>query len=249
MTEQRQSQGEPHPGRFRFSLRALFLVILVAGVIFSHIVTSWRLKEARLDAALAEQRVDTVMVENEELRYRLGNLEIKDPSRLYAVASPFFAQETLKWRWQVYVPGPGYRLRGASRAIPAEGFPEPDDLDFGELPEGEFTIEASVVRDPLDRWGLAVSCLGRDIVKNNACPILMRSAMTIDKTHEEWLFDLLGLEEKYARRESVAQGEPLVLIRTRRFKKISETFSQVNPDPCDGIMLWIEQATPWVGPK
>ena len=249
MSEPRQSQSEPKAGRFRYSLRAMFLFILVAGVIFSHVVTSWRLNEARVDVAAANQRVDAVMAENEHLRYRMGVLEIKDPSRLYAIASPFFAQETLKWRWQVYVPGPGYRLRGASRAIPEEGFPKPADLDSGDLPKGEFTIEASVVRDPLDRWDLAVCCRGRYMAEYSACPILMQPRMPIDTTHAEWLLGFPGFEDKYARRESVARGEPLMLLRLRRFKQISETFSQVDPDPCDGIMLWIEQTTPWIEPK
>ena len=69
----------------------------------------------------------------------------------------------------------------------------------------------------------------------------MESGVSIGKEHADWLVNGVGTYNAYARNESAAKGEPLILIRTRAFKEVSDTESEGDPDPCDGIMLWIEE--------
>lgn len=241
MTEPGQFQVEPHAGRFRFSLRALFLFVLVAGLAFSHLVTSWRLKKAQMEAFVAERKLSAANAENEQLRIQLGQLNIADRNRLYAVASPFFGQEDLKWRWQVYVPGSKFRLCAAVSGIPAEGVPTKDvRILVRRLPKGECTVQAAVRRNRLDEWQFE----GRCTAPTQNVPTLivsLSSSIDLTATQVELLDQDGGPPITITANTSVERNEPLVLIRPRVFEEDPEIENSGMPEFCDGIILWIEE--------
>lgn len=239
MTEPGQVQAKPCTGRFRFSLRALFLFVFVSGLAFSHLVTSWRLKQARVQLATAGRRVEAVMAENKQLRLQLGQLNIEDPSRLYAVASPFYSQEDLKWRWQVYLPSSKFRMCAAVKEIPDDGLPaKRESVLVQRLPKGECSIEAAVVCDHLGQWQFHAQCTAPSAVN---LAIAESRVIELAEHHADWLVHGRGQHGHVITNAVVRRGEPLVLMRNRALKKTTETRFEGDLNPCDGVMLWIEE--------
>jgi len=67
---ERQRVELPH-SRWAFSLRTMLLVGVLIVLAVSHLVTTWRLKEASSEL--------------QKLREEVGYLDVADPSRIYAV--------------------------------------------------------------------------------------------------------------------------------------------------------------------
>ena len=98
----------PPAPRPRFSLRALLLFTLFAGLVIGN-ATAWReLHRTRRELTL--------------LRNQVGELDVQDPSRAHAIALDTGDPET--WRWQIYVPPRNrYDCRIAEGIIPLKGLP------------------------------------------------------------------------------------------------------------------------------
>ncbi|HVX09742.1 MAG TPA: hypothetical protein VHC22_00940 [Pirellulales bacterium] len=87
-------------GGFNFSLGRLLAVITFVTLLSSHVVTSWKLHQARDEMG--------------RMATELGRLTISDPSVLNVVARKSY--EDLIWRWRVHVPaGREYRIFSANR--------------------------------------------------------------------------------------------------------------------------------------
>lgn len=239
MTEPGRVNESANSGRFHFSLRSLFLFLFVVGLAFSHLVASWRLKQARVHVATAGRRVEAVMAENKQLRHQLGQLNIEDPSRLYAVASPFYSQEDLKWRWQVYLPSSKFRMCAAVKEIPEEGLPAKiERVLVQRLPKGECSIEAAVLRNHLGQWQFHAHCSAQSAVN---LAIAESRLIELAEHRADWLVHGRGQHGSVITNAVVRRGEPLVLMRNRASKKTTETHFEGDLNPCDGVMLWIEE--------
>src|SRR6185437_14875857 len=210
MAEPGQSQTASQPAGFRFSLRALFFFLFVAGLAFSHLVASWRLNDAT-------ERICLLNQENLKLRRKLGYLDIEDPDKLCAAASPQFMLEDLRWRWQTYVPRAGFRLHAALNAIPVDGMPDSRaTVRQIKLPRGEITLDAAIRQDHSGQWELVVSVPSTD---GSASEFMI---VQIPEAYVGWLAPGKSGGGMYSSYRSVATGEPLVLIRYRRPKKFPD---------------------------
>ena len=68
--------------------------------------------------------------------------------------------------------------------------------------------------------------------------------------HDSWLADDTSMswsQAGEATTESVAVGEPVILLRLRRTKEVQTPGGAMDhtydPDPTDGIMVWIQETT------
>lgn len=241
MTEPGQSHVGPHAGRFRFSLRALFLFVLVSGLAFSHLVTSWRLRRVEGELADAKKELAEATSEVDELRGRLGELNTGHSDQLCVVTSPFFQEKNLRWRWQVLSPDSGYRLCVAVKDIPREGVPAAGgQVLVSHLPRGESSIEATVRRNQSGEWQLHAECVSVDSQFPKVDPV----ANSIDLSKS--LADSLQSEFPPIARTGTAwarQGHPIALLRPPFIhgKRNAESRAQKVGE---GIILWIEKDRP-----
>jgi hypothetical protein len=139
---------------FRFSLRSLLAatVIFLLGV--SHWNTSRELKTSREEVV--------------QLRRKLGELVVGDPSRLHVVALRSPMTPYRAWQWRVHVPqGQRYRVTVELNDLTATFPGEPLHKTIPEknepiLDAGDWTIvyeyDAQFRNSPGDVWKMAVRC-------------------------------------------------------------------------------------------
>ncbi|HXT59991.1 MAG TPA: hypothetical protein VN699_15235 [Pirellulales bacterium] len=214
--------------RLRFSLKALFLFLLVATLAASNVFTSYRLKQSR--------------DQNAKLRTELGYLTIEDPGKLNVVQ--IATHEDLEWQWRLHVPeGSKLVLKGATHEIPEHGLP----AESGRLglQSGEHLVTAAVRRDHLNQWQLRLAISGTTTL------------WPFPET-AKWLNDKAGatgwLTAGGGRTETKKPGKPLRLLRvlsqTHLPPGISPTIRFDDDLPRgksnrigDGLTIWIDEAT------
>ena len=215
--------------RIRFSLKTLFVVLLVATLAGSHVFTSYRLKKTH--------------DENVKLRTELGYLTIEDRSKVHVVQ--LATHEDLTWQWRVYVPeGAKVVLKAAAQEIPEYGLPA--EWHAGsECPPGEYSLTAAVRRDREGQWEFSVAgggMLSRSGIPEAATKWLEKKAST-----KGWSAGIGATETKDA-------GKPLRLLRVLSQAHlppgVSPTIAASDEHPGgkpnhigDGLMIWIDDAT------
>ena len=241
MAEPGQLPTAPNVSRFRFSLRGLFLFVLVAGLAFSHIVTSWRLRLVEGGLADATAELDGATSEVNKLRGMLGELNAGYPDQLCAVASPFSHEKNLRWRWQVLSPDSSYRLCAAVKDVPQEGVPTTGgQVLVPHLPKGECSIEATVRRNLSGEWKLHAECVSVD----SRFRMVDSVANSIDIS--ESIADSLQSEFQPIARTGAAwarQGHPVDLLRPPFIYGARNVESHAQKVG-EGIILWIEKHQP-----
>lgn len=201
------------PG-WRFSLRSFLLSLFMVCLIGSNFFTAWELNRARED--------------NRRLRTELGELVISDPRKLHVVTVPTY--EDLTYRWRILIPeGQVIRILQATREIPQSGYP----ANFGAsyLPEGEYVLTVAVRRDHLGQWRLTATNPQGSV------------SMGIAQEDSAWLVDSPGASTSQAgaqETESFDPGERIVLLRDRTMQRQPDGSASSTPEPCDGIMIWLE---------
>jgi hypothetical protein len=210
--------------RIRFSLKTLFVVLLIGTLAGSHVFTSYRLKKTH--------------DENIKLRTELGYLTIEDRSKVHVVE--LATHEELKWQWRVYVPeGAKLVLKTATHDIPDYGLPEGTLAQRG-LGPGEHLLTAAVRRDRKGKWALTIAMAGTT------------TRSKIPEAAAKWLSDdtrLTGwMTAGGGRTETKKPGKPLRLIRL--LAGGSPAFNVDDHPPrgrplqiTDGLMIWIDDAT------
>jgi hypothetical protein len=205
----------PH---LRFSLKTLFVSLLLATLAASNVFTSWQLKRLH--------------EENVALRKETGHLVIKDPAKFNVVAVPTF--EDLMWRWRVHVPpGAGERISIASQQIPQNGYSA--SFSATTLPPGDYLLTATVRRNHHGDWSLTVGHPG------GSC------ATTIDEKFAGWLERQSGASgwstSQAGQNEAIVRdpGTKLDLLRLRVMVQSPDGKSAGTADkPGDGILIWLE---------
>lgn len=215
--------------RIRFSLKTLFLVLLVAMLAGSHVFTSYRLKQTH--------------DENVKLRTELGYLTIEDRTKVHVVR--LATHEDLKWQWRVYVPeGAKVVLKTATHRIPEFGLPA-DWHVASECPPGEYTLTAAVRRDRAGQWQFSVAGGGINLRSN------------VPEAAAKWLADRAstkGWSAGAGATETKDAGKPLRLLRVLSQAHlppgVSPTIGASDEHPSgkpnrigDGLMIWIDDAT------
>ena len=203
---------------WRFSMGTMLLVIALLATIASHVHTSLKLRRAEHEAA--------------SLRNELGYLTISDPDQIHALALPTF--EGMQWRWRIHLPsGNQYRIRWSAENIPADGLPKEssyDDITFSRVPAEPFILTVALHRDHLGAWRIA----WEHPEHNSSIPLKAPRTDCLE-TPTGRGYQIAGKGET----ESADPDEPFVLVRVRRSKQVPGGVT-VDPDPTDGVMVWIE---------
>ncbi|HUY91338.1 MAG TPA: hypothetical protein VMV10_21550 [Pirellulales bacterium] len=249
MTESGQLPVAPHSGRFRFSLRALFFFVLVAGVTFSHIVTSWRLKQVDTELADSHEELDSVKdelgrmtSEYEEIQVRLGKV-IGDANQLRVVVSPFIGFGNQRWRWQVVAPDSNYRLCVAFKDIPEEGVPFHNaEVLVPRLPTGECSIEATLRRIRPGEWRLHAVCISVD--SRSPAFDSVESSIEIPKSLADSLDRGGRLSISHTSNSLNPDDGPVELLRPLPFQQDLQVGKSTAQKLGEGIILWIEKDRP-----
>ena len=212
----------PNHRFFRFSLRTLFVVAIITGLVISHVGTSWRLHRA------TQSNVDLVG-QNHALRRELGYFEIEDPSKVYVLNLPTL--EAYTWRWRMHVPNDHeLNVHYAFNEIPEKGLPKPDGSS-GLWAEGEVLLTVIIRKDHEGKWALSVG------TKNSST----RTGISPDQI--KWITDSGGHGSQTGgtgkEPATVSPGEELVLLRLRAHEKQPDGSSKSVSGDADGIMLWI----------
>jgi hypothetical protein len=216
----------------RFSLQSFLLALFVLTLAASHLCTSWKLNGARREVLA--------------LRTELGFLTILDPDRLNLVQTP----KKGFYSWRVYVPpGANYTLWGAAAQIPTTGHPHAGQTELlnVDLPEGEFTLKASVERfaDSPSWPGKGAWRLAVDLSRGGGASIgvvddEMKSWDDATQGAKEWptVRGTNGVEPLV---ETFRRDESFDLIRELEWKaKGNAPISPTAPNPSYGMLLWIE---------
>jgi hypothetical protein len=212
----RAAAAPPTPRRrFQFSLATLLWLTTLIACLVAMCVMYVELRRAR-----------------EEIRkYRgeMGYLDVSDPNKLYAHG--IRTEEMSKWSWRVYVPDKQkYELCMATKGIPIEGLPRSDHR-LRLAYSGEILVNAFAGTALDGKWRLAVKVTKRTefgaAASATECQISPLAGNMIyggDGVGDDW-------------QDRLNPGSPLILLRGREAKS-----TQVGPQPCDGVMIWIEEA-------
>lgn len=211
--------------RYRLSSALLLMTIIALGV--AQFVSTRRVAE--LEASNRE-----LTAVNAKLRAEAGYLEVTDPSKVAALRLTDLDEYT--WRWKVWLPPGNWWLNSLSQGIPIQGVP--DGSRTGTI-KGDREVMASVTaRLGADgKWKYRAMLdsleIGSDLAESHRLveplaptqPRGMSPKIAGDKGQE--LFD---------------PAQPVVLIRLRVFeaRQVNGQWqSKENPEPCDGIMVWV----------
>src|SRR6185436_9700166 len=144
-----------------------------------------------------------------------------------------------RWRWRLHFPSDRpFRVCCKFADLPESGVPQSGAPGGNQVlydMKGDFTLNASAVKDQNGVWKLVLDC---DNGPGITMPIHGASLLEDD---------LSTTISQAGRRgtESVDPGKPLVLLRLRRSKKVEvngKVIGQtVEMNPTDGIMLWVEE--------
>jgi hypothetical protein len=210
--------------RFQFSLATLLWLTTLAACLVALWSMYRELRQARNELRAARDEVQVY-------RGEMGYLDVSDPNKVYAHG--IRTVETNKWSWRVHVPDkPNYRLCVATKRIPAEGIP-PCNGSLSSLDSGEVLVDASAGASPDGKWRVTVK-----VTKRSG---LGSVAYTVGTDMNPLAGATQGRSVDETSQECLNPGSPLVLLRWREAKKRQGSVDW-DPQPCDGIMIWIEEA-------
>lgn len=217
--------------RLRFSLATLILVATIICVLVALWATSRRLEETRHQLA-------SVQDELQKYRDELGYLTITDPNKVHAIGVR--TPGRLQWRWRVWLPGNRrFRLHTATGGVPQDGISGFGEIVFmsSTIRSGEFLLHAYIEKDHKARWLLHVE------VPSGG------GSVFIPENEGPWVGGEAGYNIEQVRPDrthSFQPGAPAVLLRLRVLTIVEKhddgsTSYRAPEEPCDGLMIWIEE--------
>lgn len=198
------------PRRPRFSLLTLVLVTTIVAL--------------AICVGMLYREVGPLRSELKRLRDELGELDVRDKSKIHAIHVP--SGSKLEWKWRIWIPeGATYSLRSSGENIPDSGFPEFGGTVYLREP-GEHVIRYVIERDPR-RGGWA----GK----------LVHDSGSVGSDAQPWVEWSGWAASKEGVGDSTEVFEPdsrVVLIR-RRYENHDNP--PKNPaDPLPGFMIWLD---------
>ncbi len=193
-------------------------------------------------------------IEVRGLRDEVGQLTIDDPERLHSIEVD--TGESDHWRWRVYIPQKGnYGVHCFSDYVPSQGIPKNQGTGgWHSLSPGEHRFDMRLVRVESDA--------DRDVLKVRFTrPNGGISNFTLYEVQHDWIFNekvkngpLFASQTLGMKTKSFDPKEQMVLLRLRaRMPKIRSqdangkviSWSHVEiTEPCEGLMIWIDQQGP-----
>ena len=178
--------------------------------------------------------------ENAKLRVETGVLKVTDRERVWVLQLK--ALDDMTWRWKVYLPPGRWTLRAVTEEIPKTGFPTARIGHVAAYTHVEkvgrvVQVEAAVRKAPDGRWQLITNLDGPGMRK------VLRERHALTMAHKKYESGAAG-----ANRERAFELDgPIVVLKVRAAALSSEYNYSVRPvpdEPCDGLMLWLEQDRP-----
>jgi len=123
----------------RFSLRALVLGVLIAGLTGSVAFLAWE-----------NQGLRAIVKEQKE---QLGELTVTDPKKIHLLRVQNL--EDKWWRWKVYLPAGKYRFSWATRGITETNFPNAARM-LDESKGETITLEAKIRTNAEGKWSVVI---------------------------------------------------------------------------------------------
>ena len=213
------------PRMTKFSIKGLlvFLTFIALGIALVLTQRELREKTTQLDSLLQESRY----------------LKIVDDKMIHATNLPGFGQKS--WRWRVYLPPDRqFRIRVAYDNVPANGIPDnsPDRM-ICELPAGESILTSNIVKEN-EKWFLALHSESNGVQNFDF-------TNDIKGTNTNWLSKRGGCSLHVAGdslTEVESSNEPFVLLSLRNGLSPAPGVTAMNPNPTDGVVVWIEEIKP-----
>jgi hypothetical protein len=247
---------------FRFTLLTLLLVVTLAAVSVSHVLTSWELASSREELRAARREANVargqLLVQANVIRHakdELGRLTIKDKSMVHVIsASPYWRDGSfdpdrppLNLCWNLHLPkGSRWKVRWATRQIPAAGFPDSDLGGFELIADsGQWAyLAAQFLNSP--QWDFLISVPNWELLVSDHTDI--RDHSHLDNEESRWLkkgtavsWEGPGGDQNASPHTVVLSPDQAIVLQLVRLKN-DEGASDDNTKPCDGFMIWIE---PW----
>ena len=211
----------------QLSLASILLLTTLVALAISHVITSQKLVRV-------QNEMNALFVELRPFGSQTGD-------RMFARLLPTQSPQML-WRWKIQLPEKGmYRLRSLIGDAPATGYPrigganDPifQDKDFLLLDGGSPSLLSVQISNynKSGKWEILAKTPDRELclpIVNIAPWLVQRTGYTITE----------GMDEM--KTESADVGQPLQLIRMRKAASVSGAVSP-DPNPTDGILLWIER--------
>ncbi len=206
----------------QFSLRNLVLLLTVLALAIALFKSQYELGKAK---------TELVTLRN-QMRYLSGD----NNTDIHVINVP--ALNPREWRWRIDLPEKGkYQLRVAFDQIPLSGLPapRPQTIFFGELPKEEFMFSVGIHQVDGD-WKMNWRTDAADANDRNW-------QITIDSQNTEWLAKSGGTSLQIAGNKATESGSPdapFPLLRYRQALKVNPTTIAQDPNPANGILIWIE---------
>jgi hypothetical protein len=213
-----------HRWRFQFSLRSLFLFILIVALILTSVLMYRRMSNA-------ERELVT-------LRNIAGYLKIDDESLFHAINLD--SNEPFTWRWRVYLPaGHKYSWRFNYGDIPANGMSKyfSYTTDGSASNKGsEIIVHLSPQKDPYNNWLIKLTRQSVDGGKHS----------TTFTTSNDDIIQLL--QANMTEGECLAEGKtisckldkPIIFLKRRIGENQPNGSWKSSQNPMPGIMFWLE---------
>ena len=206
----------------KFTLKTILIILTFVAMAVMLVMTRIELDEK-------SRQLETY---RNEMRY----LNIDDQTKIHAINIPGIGRKS--WRWRIYLPpNRKFCLRAAFDNVPNRGLPEnAPNFTMCDLSSGESILSVNVIKEN-DSWGLALyeEQNGRstfDLVAD------------INGAETDWLNKRGGCQESVAGRSSTLAAvadEPFILLSYRDGLSPKSGVTATNPNPTDGIVLWIEE--------
>jgi hypothetical protein len=215
--------SEPRRYPSRFSLRTLFVVVLIVAL--------------GVALFLATRELLDLRGENARLRAEAGYLTAEDPDKV--AVRLIHTLDDFTWRWKTHLPKGRWILHSATRNIPQIGFPNAADsshaTSYGSVATTaiDSPIEASVRKSAGGQWQVVTEFRG-----GVRWPLDPTHALTVPSSTSS---EVAG----GGREETFDPNKPIVLLRVRAASTTPGVPSQntrtIPTTPCDGLMLWLER--------
>ncbi|MDA1050242.1 MAG: hypothetical protein O3C40_07150 [Planctomycetota bacterium] len=232
-TDSEQAVAARRPRRkWRFSLRKLFAVCIIATIVASHLITS-----VRLYFANSELR---------ELRREVGYLDVRNTNLPYIVAVKTL--DDLTWKWKLYLPaGRKFIIREfLGDAPPKSNFNVQGShvQRFGAIFTGYVDLELTLRRDHEGKWVrkyVVTDEDGSSIDSPTQLPAELVSRMEDSAYSRSYATFGVGHTIQLKLKDSGTSVEPLDLVRLHIKDKLKGT--PYRDEPTFGVFVRLEEET------
>ncbi len=217
----------PRRWRFQFSLASLLWLTTVAACL----AALWAMYRD-LQQTKAELRASCDEVQ--KYRDEMGYLEVTDPKKVYVRGVRTMSAS--KWSWRAHCPAiPNSCFAYQHVQFQRTGFRPGKRAII--LEPGERLLDAGIEPGPGGKWRFHFATFDGSVHDSEMEPLNSRFDLTRD-------VQTIGVNE--TRQEAAYPGLRLVLLQLRKMKITQGSpdgphSSTTDGEPCDGVMVWIEE--------